>query len=121
MHQTEGCTDIQRTWQPDDVVELRFDMPVRRVRAHEKLEDTRGKIALERGPLVCCVEGLEIEDNVLELTLSNDQPLGVETQADVLDDITWISGNNFKAISYYAWDQHSVSPMTVWLRRSSER
>jgi DUF1680 family protein len=53
---------IQRHWQSGDVVELELPMPVRFMAAHPNLVDTRGKVAVTRGPIVYCLEG----DDVLE-------------------------------------------------------
>ncbi len=52
----EGYASITRRWKKGDVVELHFDMEPRLVKASEKVADDRGKLAVERGPLVYCAE-----------------------------------------------------------------
>ncbi|MGI9545070.1 MAG: glycoside hydrolase family 127 protein, partial [Cyclobacteriaceae bacterium] len=59
-------------WGMDDKITLEFEMPVRKVQSHELVEANKGKIALERGPLVFCAEQVDNPDGVLNLTLSND-------------------------------------------------
>jgi len=48
----EGYASFQRTWRKNDLVEIDFPMPIRRVVANESVEEDRGKVALERGPIV---------------------------------------------------------------------
>jgi len=50
---------IQRTWNPGDTVRLRFDMKPRLTRADYRVRDNIGKVAVERGPLVYCLEGVD--------------------------------------------------------------
>jgi len=56
----KGYATLTRSWQPGDVVSLALAMPVRRVLANERVADDRGRVALERGPLVYCFEGVPI-------------------------------------------------------------
>ena len=50
---------IQRRWSAGDVVELEFDMQPRMVHANLAVTDDRGRVALQRGPLVYCMEQLD--------------------------------------------------------------
>ena len=51
----DGYATIVRTWKPDDVIELELPMEVRRVKANDQVEDDRGMLAMERGPIVYCL------------------------------------------------------------------
>ncbi|HPT21299.1 MAG TPA: glycoside hydrolase family 127 protein, partial [Bacteroidales bacterium] len=53
---SDGYAVIQREWTPGDKVEVEFPMPVRRVVADERVKDDLGKIAVQRGPLIYCME-----------------------------------------------------------------
>ena len=75
-------------WQPGDVVELDLPMPVRRVLAHENVVDDRGRVAIERGPIVYCVEGADHGGRVLNLVLPDDAQLTPEHRADLLGGVT---------------------------------
>ena len=68
-------------------------MPVRRVLCHEKVEDNRGKVAIQRGPIVYCVEWPDVKDgHVLNLLLPDDQPLVAEFREDLLGGVTAVRG-----------------------------
>ncbi len=131
-----GFACIKRTWRSGDVVDLHLPMPIRRVLAHEKVEADRGRVALERGPIVFCAEWPESPDgHVRNLLLPDDAPLSTEFRADLLkgvqviqgrvngcrlaeDDATLeVSEQDFTAIPYYAWAHRGKGEMTVWLAR----
>ncbi len=52
----EGYAVLDREWKRGDTVELNLPMPVRRVLCNEKVAEDRGKTALQRGPVVFCIE-----------------------------------------------------------------
>jgi hypothetical protein len=56
-----GYMVINRNWKKGDVVRIHFDMPVRTVVANPRVTDDRGRIAIERGPLVYCAEWADNE------------------------------------------------------------
>ena len=77
----KGYVGLQRKWKQGDRIELELPMPVRRVVANEQVKDDVGKVALQRGPLVYCVEWPDIKDgHVVNLLLSDDEPLTSEFQ-----------------------------------------
>lgn len=47
---------LQRRWASGDTIQLILPMPVRLVEGHKLVEETRGQIAVMRGPLVYCIE-----------------------------------------------------------------
>jgi DUF1680 family protein len=51
-----GYVTLHRAWRAGDSLELNFPMPVRRVLANEKVAADRGRVALQRGPIVYCAE-----------------------------------------------------------------
>lgn len=132
-----GFARIRRKWAKGDVVELILPMPVRRVLAHEKVLDNRGRVALERGPIVYCAEGVDNKDgNVLNLVLPDDAELTAEYREDMLNGVLVVRGKarvvkrsldgkpaateetvDLVAIPYYAWCHRGRSQMAVWLAR----
>ncbi|NQT79410.1 MAG: glycoside hydrolase family 127 protein, partial [Candidatus Aminicenantes bacterium] len=52
LNMDKGFARIRRKWKKGDVIELSLPMPIRRVMCNEKVEDNRGRVALERGPVV---------------------------------------------------------------------
>ena len=71
----DGYAVLDREWKPGDVVELDLPMPVRRVLANEQIEDNRGRVAIERGPLVYCIEGADHDGTVREMWVPDDTTL----------------------------------------------
>ena len=55
----KGYCVIEREWKSGDVVEVVMNMPVRRIKAHDKVEADKGRLAVERGPVVYCAEGVD--------------------------------------------------------------
>ena len=84
---------LSRTWRAGDRVQLANTMPLRLVAAHPRVDAVRGCVALERGPLVYCVEsddlppGVAIEDLVIDdvpvLECSAKVPAGLEDYVKV--------------------------------------
>ena len=54
-----GYVAITRTWQSGDVVELDLAMPVQAVYANPNVRQMQGRLALQRGPVVYCMEGVD--------------------------------------------------------------
>jgi DUF1680 family protein len=120
-----GYACIHRTWQDGDVVLLDLPMPVRLVKAHPNVVENNEKIALERGPLVYCVEGIDHAGKALDLVLPENPELSVEFVPDLLNGLVVIKGKvlldgnirELSAIPYYAWSHRGVGEMTVWITR----
>ncbi|HET6262749.1 MAG TPA: glycoside hydrolase family 127 protein, partial [Chloroflexia bacterium] len=128
--------NLEREWRSGDVVELELPMPVRRGVAHEQVEAGRGRVALQRGPLVYCAEWPDNRDGELRsLTLPDDAPLSAEWVPDLLNDVVVVRGRalrqtqdekggsipteqDFTAIPYYAWANRGPGEMLVWLPRT---
>ena len=123
---TNGYAVLRRSWASGDVVTLDLPMPVRRVTADGRVADDRGKVALERGPLVYCAEGIDNEGRVLDLVLPDDAAFEAEPRADLLGGTTVLrtvaldregKPRRLIAIPYYAWSNRGPGEMAVWLRR----
>lgn len=120
---TEGFAVIRRTWQSGDVVQVSLPMPVRRVAAHEAVEENRGHVAIQRGPLVFAVEGVDHGGNVTDLSLRAAAELRAAFEPDLLGGMTVVHGTArrgsadvpLRAIPYFAWANRGTGPMTVWL------
>ncbi len=133
-----GYAVIERIWKPGDTVRLDIPMPVQRVVCDERIANNVGKVALQRGPLVYCIEGVDVEGGrVLNLMLSDIAALTTEYKPDLLGGVTVIKGTAlelrrggggavartdraFSAIPYYAWAHRGRTPMAVWLPRTEQ-
>jgi DUF1680 family protein len=131
----KGYVLVNRTWQTGDVVEVSLPMPVRRVVANEKVEADRGRVAVERGPLVYCAEGPDNGGRVSNFILPDGATLTVETRPELLNGVVVLTGEaqalNEKGgrpvvekkpitlIPYYAWANRGPSEMEVWIAREA--
>jgi len=123
----DGYVHLKRRWQAGDVVELDLPMPVRRVRAHDKVEADRGKVALMRGPIVYCLEAADHPSaDLFKLSLPREADLVAEHRSRLLGGVTVLRATgrddrqgpvNLTAIPYYAWQNREPGPMTVWIRQ----
>ncbi|HEY7089460.1 MAG TPA: hypothetical protein VH518_15285, partial [Tepidisphaeraceae bacterium] len=116
---TAGYASVTREWKTNDTVELNLPMPIRRVIASDRVQADRGRVAIQRGPMVYCVEW---PDNpgakVRSLALSDASKLTADFKADLLGGVTVIkSEGSFTAIPYYAWANRGKGEMIVWMSR----
>jgi uncharacterized protein len=100
-------------------------MRVQRIKADDKVAATRGRVALQYGPMIYCVEKADQE---LGKVLSPDSALTTEWKADLLDGVmvirgTWADGSPLTAIPYYIRDNRNTAEprsrslnSTVWLK-----
>lgn len=118
---SKGYAQISRKWQSADVIELSIPMPVRRVLAHENVEATKGRIAVERGPLVYCAEWVDNNGRVSDIVLPDDAPLEAEYREGLFDGVVIVhgetDGREIALIPYYAWSHRGAGEMAVWLPR----
>jgi DUF1680 family protein len=114
-----GMAVVRRVWRRGDWVELQLPMAVRRVLAHENVLENAGRVALERGPIVYCLEAADNGGGVAELTLPDSSPITAEQRPDLLGGVTVLRSTapNFIAIPYYAWSHRGPGAMAVWLKR----
>lgn len=129
----DGYLVIDRKWRKGDRVDVHFDMPVRMVKANDNVADDRGRIAVERGPVVYCAEWCDNDFNV-HTTLLNRRPeftaerlsdpvigeiMAVSTPAQSLaydsEGRLTVNRHTLKLIPYYAWAHRGEGDMTVWL------
>lgn len=134
-----GYAVLERFWNSGDTVELKMDLPIRRMETRPEVQSNLGRVALQRGPIVYCLEGVDNQNSVLNLSLPQDAKLKAEFKPDLLEGVITIEGqalaridNNtsdelyrphslqtrrvrFTAIPYYAWDNRTPGPMVVWL------
>jgi len=110
-----GYFTIERVWKPGDVIELEFPMVVRKVMANPLVEEDRGKMSLEYGPIVYAVEEIDNKDNFDAIRLTANDRFKVALHPDLLGGVNTISDKNLTAIPYYAWSNRGIGKMKVWL------
>lgn len=120
----QGYAVLTRVWRAGDVVELDLPMPVRTVHASPRVAALAGRVALERGPVVYCVEGQDSPVAPGDLTLSPRAEVTAVAQAGLLGGVTTLAVRDgpataFTAVPYYAWNNRGLAPMAVWLKRGT--
>lgn len=119
MAVTDGYLDIRRRWQKGDVVSIELPMPVRRVLANDNVAEDRGKAAIQRGPIVYALEGIDNGGSLRDLAIPLDAPMTSAFRPDLLGGLEIVTatagGRTITAIPYYAWNNRGKGEMEVWL------
>jgi DUF1680 family protein len=132
----DGYALINRAWKKGDVIKIHFPMEVRRVVSRPEVKQNAGRMALQYGPLVYCIEGKDNSDNVWNLILPDKVDFETKYNPDLLGGVNTISFNanvvqantgaktvstiskKVTAIPYYSWNNRGASSMQVWLPTS---
>ena len=130
QYKTEkGYAVIDREWNPGDVVSYDIPIDIRRVQSNKKVADDAGKVALERGPIVYCLEGVDNGKDLMALSLPDSAKLSENFNPEELSGIVTISGEaeittgkktevqKFTAIPYFVWNNRGADEMKVWITR----
>ncbi|MEO6720966.1 MAG: glycoside hydrolase family 127 protein [Ferruginibacter sp.] len=127
----DGYAVVNKTWTKGDKVEVELPMAVRRVESNENLKDNKGKVALQRGPIMYCAEWVDNAGKVSNLIMPADTKLVPEYKAGLLNGVTVLNGNvpayiiennksvktveqPFTAIPYYSWANRGKGEMLLW-------
>jgi len=125
----DGYAVVNKKWKKGDVIELSLPMNVRRVKANDNVEDDRGKYALERGPIVYCLEGKDQKDStVFNKVITANTEIDANYDSVKLNGIVELSGKaeeieqdgtventTFHAIPYSTWNNRGADQMEVWI------
>jgi len=138
-----GYLKLERKWNPGDYVELKLQMPVEKIEAHPAIRGNCGRIALQRGPVVYCLEEIDNGPNLADVVIPKDEELRSVFRPDLLEGVTVIQGKawrrkvsdwgdslyrplskdgsykeefDFTAIPYFAWCNRKPGEMIVWIR-----
>ena len=132
-----GYFVIDNEWKTGDAVGLDLPMPVEHVIAHPNVKADAGLVALQRGPLVYCLEAVDQKEPLASLYIPAASGFQAEKRSDLLGGVTVAKGTaevagdldwsnalyqpappvrkvNVTAIPYYAWDNRKPGAMRVW-------
>lgn len=125
-----GYAVIAREWKQGDVIDYSLPMDIHRVESNQLVVENTGKVAIERGPIVYCLEGKDNGLEMMKLTLADTTKLSATFAPEMLGGVVTISGNaqvagnkanavqNITAIPYYVWDNRGINEMKVWIPRN---
>ena len=115
----KGYAVVDRKWKGGDVVTLNFDMPVELVAADPRVKEDVGKRAVQRGPLVYCIEEVDNPMDFDSLKVAESATFDTDFVADKLGGIVEITAHSgeqtLRYIPYYAWDNREAGKMKVWV------
>lgn len=138
----KGYLYIQCKWKKGDRIYLRFAMPVERIKAHPNVKENAGKVALQRGPVVYCLEEQDNGANLHNIFIPRNAKLQAIHKPDLLNGVTVITGQaeridestwghelykaqepkmvptTFTAIPYYSWCNRQPGEMIVWVNET---
>jgi DUF1680 family protein len=136
----KGYAKVTRTWQPGDKVELDLPLTIEQVWAHPRVRQDAGKVALQRGPVVYCLEEIDNGADLHEIVLPEEPMLKVSMHSGELGRYPVIGGPairrtvdtrdrlysfdvarrqrrvRIRAIPYFLWANRGMGEMIVWMR-----
>ena len=143
-----GYLRLERSWRPGDTVELDLPMDARLIEPHPAIESTRGCLAIERGPLVYCLEQADQGDApIADLEIDPAGALAARWSPELLEGVVAVRAPGFRvdtsawgdrlyrafrpgpvparqrveltAIPYFAWANRGPGAMRVWVPRAT--
>jgi len=134
----KGYATIHRKWKKGDRISLVLPMDVRKVFAAAQVEDDKDRFALQRGPLVYCLESPDNRDSaVMNIVVAKDASISPQFEPALLNGVTTLNmegvstkrqensealittKQEVKAIPYYSWANRGPSEMEVWIPYAS--
>lgn len=141
----QGYVRLCGSWREGDRVLLKLDMPVEQMAAHPAVVENAGRVALQRGPVVYCLEGidqpatdlfrvllprgqfaweigeLEIKEEKVPALRANVLSESLEGWQDMLYRPVHptLEETQITAIPYFAWANRGANDMTVWIRKQA--
>ena len=131
-----GYAVLDGDWKDGDVIELVFDMRIRRVYANAHVSENAGKVAIMRGPLVYCAEQVDNGKELHRFAVPKSAMCALESRDDLVKGIKGIVIDavrcadeteslysdeehvyvpaQLRLIPYYAWANREVGEMRVW-------
>jgi uncharacterized protein len=127
-----GYAVINKKWKKNDKVEVNLPMAIQRVVANENIQDDKGEVALQRGPIMYCAEWKDNGGLAGNIIVPKDAVFKPEFNADLLNGVMTLKadvksihvdddGQNVNtekatltAIPYYSWANRGKGEMTVW-------
>lgn len=114
-----GYAVLPGKWSDGDAIELNMDMPVEVVAADPRTKEDEGMRAIQRGPIVYCIEEVDNRDGFDALKISESADFTTAFEKDLLNGVVTIDAKvgdrTLKYIPYYSWDNREAGKMKVWV------
>ncbi|NQU75066.1 MAG: glycoside hydrolase family 127 protein, partial [Planctomycetes bacterium] len=136
----KGYVRLLRTWRRGDTIDLMLPMPPQRIHANPKVHAAAGRVAMQRGPVVYCLEEVDNGPRLDSIVLPESAPLRVRMEDRLLGNVPVITARArradlddwktqlyrtrpaklrqvaIKAIPYFLWANRREGEMLVWVR-----
>jgi len=133
----KGYAVVKRTWQPGDIVDLHLPMPVRLVKSNDKVEANINRVAITRGPIVYCAEGVDNGGDVQRFFVPKTAKLQYAYNGDLLNGCVTVTIDGAKELDiadgkivetdarvmmapYALWNNRGADSMNVWMAECRE-
>jgi uncharacterized protein len=131
----KGYAVIDREWKKGDEISIQLPMNIERVIANSNIQDNNGRVALQRGPLVFCLEHPDNNGKAMNIILPDDANLSASFNPELLGGLMTIhskvpavnvssdglsidtSIKEITAIPYFSWANRAEGEMQVWIPR----
>lgn len=129
----DGYAEVTRQWKNGDVIEYIIPMSVRKMISRDEVVQNKDRVAVQRGPLVYCVEGADNQGAALNIiaplsSAFRTEPFSVldEKVMSLVADLPVVEvahdgmsvqtkTKQVRAIPYYTWCNRGSNPMQIWL------
>lgn len=115
----KGYAVVQKEWKDGDEISLHLEMPVEIVEADSRVKQNTGKRAIQRGPLVYCMEETDNTKDFDKLAITPQTAFNCNFETSLLNGVEIIQATNgdktISLIPYYAWDNREAGKMKVWI------
>lgn len=116
----KGYVMLDVTLDGAGVLDIDFEMPVKRVRMDPRVKDDLGLVALQRGPVVYAFEEVDNKRGIRDIKISRTTQFSTIWEPDELGGIVKLCADNgddrWYAIPYYAWDNRELCQMKVFVK-----
>jgi len=135
----KGYAVITRSWKKGDQVSVDLPIIPQRIYANEQVKADKGRFAIQNGPIVYCLEGIDNKDSAVQnIAIDKNASLEVHYHPELLNGVNTITteglstkrrlnstdlittAQKITAIPYYAWDNRGSGEMEVWIPYSVE-
>lgn len=137
----DGYLVLERMWKLGDKIELFLPMPIMRVYSNPKVGMNQGQAALQRGPVVYCIEEKDNGSNLSGLRLPRESTFTISYREDLLKGVVKLEADAFRivktehlyqtgtpeaervsihAIPYFAWGNRGTGEMRIWIYENAE-
>jgi DUF1680 family protein len=134
--------EVNRKWKKGDKISLRLPMKAELIEANPLVEETRNQVAVKRGPIIYCAEGMDMPagKSIFDINLpssieftpklvnfENSSIMSLEAEATFVNNDSWkntlykkvsdkkLETAKIKLVPYYAWGNRTMGDMTVWM------